>query len=251
MFGKRRFSHFSVSFVMLLLMTLGASGQARASQIVTTIAGSVLQGTDTSGNPSGLFALPHTDLTGRNFLLTFTFDDTKGTESDTFCCAPSPVLAKSDRSGSGASSPGNAVLEIGGVAYTYPTSTASEVYRTGGPLLSSAYYYVSVQDQTINDSNVIALVYPDVGTILTPDVNWETSFSDFNLGGQGVYSFNINVKTSSGYLSASGTLEATSITVVGLSPAAVPEPGTYAMFGAGLMALGARGRRKRRSAMGR
>jgi hypothetical protein len=238
-----RFHAFSI-FVMVVFSTLGMPCEVFASQVIATITGTVLEGSDTSGSLTpGLFAPPHTDLTGRPFVLTYTFDDTKGAENDTFCCGPSAVLAKSDRSGTGSSSPGNAVLQIGDVSYTYPASTSSEVYKSGGPQISTAYFYVSVADE-INDSNAIALVYPATGTMLSPDVNWESSFTDSNLGGLGVYAMEINVKTPDGYLAASVSLSATSITVEGPSTD-TPEPAPCALFGVGLAAAGALFRRRK------
>jgi hypothetical protein len=188
-----------------------------ASQVVVTITGTVAPGSsDTSGlGTEGLFDAPRTDLTGRSFTLTFTFDDTKGTVTNSFCCGPPPVLTKSDFLSQNPDATGNVVLQIGSVSYAFPPPSgphSPEAYRTGGAILSSAYFFSSVQDQ-VNDSDVVALVYPAPGDILTPTVDWATPFTYTNLTGQGMYAAHVRVKTSDGDLAADVRLNASRITV--------------------------------------
>jgi hypothetical protein len=191
---------------------------AMASDVVVTITGTVLEGSDTSGSgTSGLFAAPHTDLTGRSFTLTFTFDDTKGTETDSYCCSQPPILYKSEFDSPNPNATGNVVLQIGGVSYAYPPPTGpngSVADRTGGPIGSTAYFFSSVQDQ-INDSDAVALVYPAPGGVLSPNVNWKSPFAYFNLEGYGVYAAHVSVATTAGYLAADVSLAANTITVSG------------------------------------
>ena len=199
--------------VILCFAVLGFARLISASQVVITITGTISSGSDTSGSgTNGLFAAPHTDLAGRSFTLTYTFDDTKGTTTVT----GSPPY-KSEFVSIIPNGTGNIVLEIGGVSYTYPPPAgpnAPDAYRTGGELASTAYFYSSVQDQ-INDSNAVALVYPAPGEILSPDVNWESPFTYSNLTDYGVYSAFVSVSTPAGYLAADVVLNATSITVSG------------------------------------
>ena len=232
----------SICFSVFAFMALGAPPVALASMIQATITGTVSAGVDgTSGGSTPVFGFaPGTSLVGQAFTLTYTFDDTEGQQTATTCCALPPVTVKTDIAGTGASSPGTAVLQIGGGSFTFGPSSegSSEAYRTAPPIDSTAYYEVIVQDG-INDSDVFALVVPADGTILSLDPNWESAFSSSNLSG-GVYAFNISVETAPGsYLFATGELTATSITVSRPNAAgAAPEPAASLLVGIGLIALG-------------
>jgi len=232
----------SIAFSVFAFMALGAPPVALASMIQATITGTVSAGVDgTVAGSTPVFGFaPGTSLAGQAFTLTYTFDDTEGQQTATTCCALPPLTVKTDIAGTGASSPGTAVLQIGGGSFTFGPSAQgnSEAYRTAPPIDSTAYYYVGVQD-ALNDSDVVALVEPADGTILSPDPNWESAFSSSNLSG-GVYAFNISVETAPGsYLFATGELTATSITVSRPNAAgAAPEPEASLLLGIGLMALG-------------
>src|ERR1700685_3383191 len=107
------------------LVTACQPSMAWADLITATITGTVLSGTD----GIGVFLAPGSDLTGQNFTLTFTFDDTLGVESVTNCgngqvvsiggvpCASS-ITGNPDF---GTSSPGTAVLTISGQSYSFET----------------------------------------------------------------------------------------------------------------------------------
>jgi hypothetical protein len=231
----------SICFSVFAFMALGAPPVALASMIQATITGIVSAGVDGTAGSAPVFGFaPGTSLVGQAFTLTYTFDDTEGQQTATTCCAVPPLTVKTDIAGAGASSPGTAVLQIGGGSFTFGPSSQgnSEAYRTAPPISSTAYYYVGVQD-ALNDSEVFALVYPADGTIVSPDPNWESAFSSSNLSG-GTYGFNISVETVPGsYLFATGELTATSITVSGPIPAgSTPEPEASLLLGIGLIALG-------------
>ena len=232
----------SICFSVFAFMALGAPPVALASMIQATITGTVSAGVDgTVAGSTPVFGFaPGTSLAGQAFTLTYTFDDTIGQQTSTTCCALPPVTVETELAGTGASSPGTAVLQIGSGSFTFGPSSEgdSEAYRTAPPISSSAYYYVGVQD-ALDDSDVSALVEPADGTILSADPNWESAFSSSNLSG-GVYSFGISVETAPGsYLFAEGELTATSITVSGPIPAgSTPEPEASLLVGIGLIALG-------------
>jgi hypothetical protein len=110
------------------------SSSTEASQVVITISGTIYEGSDTSGSGTkGLFAAPGTDLTGRSLTLTFTFDDTKGTKTDSYSGQP-PVLVSSEFVSSNPGATGNVVLQVGGVSSRLTASPSTRCSRDCLPL---------------------------------------------------------------------------------------------------------------------
>jgi RHS repeat-associated protein len=186
------------------------SNVASAANVVVKITGTTAPGT----SDKGIFvpgSTSETDISGQDFTLIFTFDDSKGQDT-VYYSYPGGPPDKSDYTGTGSSSPGNAVLQIGAKSYPYPQSTSSEATRwAGGKIYGGTNFNVYVAD-SVNDSEVNALYYPQGSLVLS--YNWESSFTDANVTCC-VYSFNISVKTDTGYNSAGGSLNPTAITVVG------------------------------------
>lgn len=122
-----------VSLLVTAVVYLVALGlPARASLVTATITGTVLGGSDQGSNGIGVFG-PVGNLAGRPFTLVFTFDDTKGQQ--TVSGTPPNYSAIQ---GSGSSSPGTAVLTIGGTSVHYPlandlaNSYSSSAWRSVG-----------------------------------------------------------------------------------------------------------------------
>jgi len=198
---------------------------AQASIVTATLTGTVL-GTDSGTNGQGVFgpASPTNSPLSGSFTLVFTFDDTLGQQSS----GPSGVPPYySSIQGTGAASPGTAVLTIGGVSVSFPgpgssvASNSSSAYRS----VSSAQtvtFAVQGSSTTIVDS-VQASLMPDQGTVFTTDYNWESSFSyTYSGSGGGNSGFNYTLYRPDGSEAmATGILTVQSITVVGppvLSP---------------------------------
>lgn len=199
-------------WLLLWLFVASTPPIVGASPVVATITGTVSSGSNGYFSGVGKVFGAEYNLSGQPFTLTYTFDDSEGKETDYYSYAGGPIY-KSDFIGSG-----TAVLEIGGVSYQFPPSTSSEATRWAGSFGSGgAAFSVSIQDD-VNDSEVNALYYVET-TALTLDYSWESPFTDPQVTCC-VYSFNISVKTSNGYLTASGSLNVTTITVVG--PPAAP-----------------------------
>jgi hypothetical protein len=197
-----------------LLFAVALPQMARTQQSIATIRGTVFIGNDgTTGGSASVFGFPPgTSLADQPFTLNYSFDGLKGQQ--TF-----PVPGKADIAGTGDSSPGTAVLQIGSDAFAFGPSAFgnSETWLSGPPIDSRAYYYVGVQDDA-NDSDVYAYVYPADGEILASDVSWDAALSASNISG--VSGFWISVKTDNGYKFAWGELNVQSITVSG--PLACP-----------------------------
>jgi hypothetical protein len=191
---------------------------ARAADVTITITGTVFSGTD----QTGVFGVPkNTDLTGKPYTLTFTFDDTKGTEAFT-----STGLYIENTS---ASNPGTAVLQIGDGSFGFgtlgfsPYSSQARVSAAGS--VTNSEYSLIAGDGSYgsNWNDIQGTISPAKGTVLTTNPSWEAAFSNSNLA---VYSPSDNYSLSFGIIEtypdnpalnmiASGYLTATSITVVG------------------------------------
>ena len=206
---------------MLCLLAGGLPTIAEAAQVVVTITGTLNGGMD----QTGVFGAAHTDLTGKAFKLVYTFDDTKGQETVSNC---NGVPCVSVVTGAGASSPGTAVLTIGGGSFSFGTFNGgadanSEVSQSAPPNYSSVYYLVN-EHSTYFSAAVEISISPASGTPpLTTNYDWRGSFSDSQLnpnsGGQCGISQAIQV----GPIElASGGLVPTSISVVGLAPTNPP-----------------------------
>lgn len=145
---------------------------ARASRVVATITGTVV-GTDQGTNGLGVFGPPGS-LNGRSFTLIFTFDDTLG-QQDIAYNGTAPYY--SSIQGNNGSSPGRAVLTIGGRSVQFPspgdTASESKAYRN---LNQQAYF--DVASWLGGRENVIQASFgPENGGVLTTDYDWRSPLS--------------------------------------------------------------------------
>jgi hypothetical protein len=92
---------------------------ARAADVTFTITGMVSSGSDTTG----VFGFPpNASLAGKSFTLVFTFDDTKGTQTVFDTDQGLPYASTITTNQATGSSPGTAVLTIGGGSFSFGTS---------------------------------------------------------------------------------------------------------------------------------
>jgi YD repeat-containing protein len=228
---------------------------AEAAIITVTITGTVGSGTDTSG----VFGPPNTDLTGQNFIVVFTFDDSKGTEtvnngitnSSSICGGSGSVLCESEDAGAtypGTSqqasqlSPGTAVLTINGISYSFGTSsaipssinnypaTSSSVSRVVPPAGSEAQFVVGdvYPPVSVNLSSgydkVDVAIFPPAGDTLSTNYDWRSPFTDSQLGTDSdISSFTIQFYSNTAP-QAVGYLIPTSITVSSGGSTTASEP---------------------------
>jgi len=190
---------------------------AHAADVTITITGTVLSGTDVTG----VFGFPpNTDLTGNPYTVTFTFDDTKGTE--VFAAGGSYIK------NTGTSNPGTAVLLIGNgtssFAFGTSSNSQSSVHLTADGDVNDSSYSVQAGEATLDShwNNIQGTIYPATGTALTTNPSWEAPFSDSNLYVSPVPSNNYSLtfgidELESNVLtqSASGSLTVNSIAVSG------------------------------------
>jgi RHS repeat-associated protein len=202
-----------LSALMMAAAALGATQAADAATVTITITGTVYSGTDISG----AFGFPpNTDLSGMAYTLTFTFDDTKGTESFVNCL---PSCRGSYIDSTTTSNPGTAVLQIGNGSFAFatlpPGPPGSDAYLIAG---EGGWYAFSVGSGSLpNADDLQGTIYPATGTALTTNPSWEAAFSDSNLYhySSDDWIFTFYTRHQSPYLDANGYLEVSSITVSG------------------------------------
>lgn len=205
---------------------------AMASEVAITVTGSVLLGTDTSG----VFGFaPRTDLAGKPYTLTFTFDDSLGTGS--FSSDQSYIKNTST------SNPGTAVLQIGSGSFAFGTTqysplATSEAYKR---VIGASSYYLEANDGNYGGewNDIQGTVYPATGTLLATDPSWEAPFYNSNLYvaplPQDRYSFGFGIVEESDNLIANGDLTADTITVSGPAASSAPEPMSLWLVAGGLI----------------
>jgi hypothetical protein len=202
----------------VILAAACLSQAAQAASVTITITGTVFSGTDVTG----VFGFPkNTDLTGKPFTLTFTFDDTKGIEA--FTSTASYIENTS------ASNPGTALLEIGDGSFGFgtlgfsPYSSQARVSAAGS--VTNSEYSLLAGDGNYggNWNDIQGTISPANGTVLTTNPSWEGAFSNSNLA---VYSPSDNYSFTFGIIEtypdnpllnmiANGYLTANSIAVSG------------------------------------
>ena len=220
-------SAFKVAASLPLAVWLAAAASPKAAQasIVTiTITGTVSGGED----QHGYFIPAGSVFAGQNFLLTYTFNDQKGAPG------PSGNPAESTFASTPSSNPGTAVLVIGGKEFAWgvlPVSSISSSILKFVPPYSNGNYQVNVGElygvplgggSTGSGSSAVQMsISPAAGTVLTTHVNWEASFSNWNLltSAWGHFGIVRSVFTGGvGYsdeIDVQGYLYPTTITVVG------------------------------------
>jgi hypothetical protein len=237
----------------VFLVVFGLSGQLKASQVTFTITGTVLGGID----QTGVFGFsPETSLDGQSFLLVYTFHDQIGQES---MLSFNGIPYESSVTGTGSQSPGTATLTINGVSFmfgrlpakytgTTVSSTATRNVRlTGASASNSAEedvedFYLRV-GHGIEDNYVNTRVAVQTsGAPMTTDYDWRSSFT-YTLTplekGSSSAAFQVRDETDlPAFTGAYGQLNMHTITVSGFNEtSAVPEPGTLALWGMGVLGL--------------
>jgi hypothetical protein len=246
-----------VSLLLAAMAALCSTGTARPSIIVATITGTVANGTDLTG----LFAPANSDLSGLPFRVTYTFDDTQGTQTTQTCFSGGPGYY-SGIATNGASNPGTAMLQIGGTSFQIGGGGSGQSSINSYALryiANSCFSYsaagfgvqASYVGQTAASYNGTAYVgyfsgpslYPIAGTEISNDYDWRSSITSATLNPNDTLPFNVNV--TSGYpLStqlyyASGNLSPTQLTISGLNPGGtVPEPRSAVLILAAFAAIG-------------
>jgi RHS repeat-associated protein len=203
-----------LSAMMAAGAALGVVQAADASTVTATMTGTVTSGTDTTG----IFGSPGANLAGKSFTLTYTFDDSKGTQES------SGGVNGLDESRLTSTSVQNAtaVLQIGSGSWNfggYPVSSINSEAQRYIPPASSTLNFSLVDYYTTPGSgsdSVVMTVTPATGSPpLTMNYNWEGSFTRTSQVVGGSNAFVIN-RTAGGVNSAaSGNLTVTSISVDG------------------------------------
>ena len=211
-----------------------------ASEIEITVTGIVGSGDDNSG----IFGPKNGDLATEPFDLVFTFDDTKGMETEETCAGATAFVSITSTA---QSNPGTALLTIGAGSFTFGVLNASYGASSEAgkidPDCSDAQIYLAAGDGYYGDgSGLTGTVYAAPGTTFGTDPNWYAPFSDADLFANPVsdasLGFEITEFGSTGQ-DASGDLIPQSISVRGSDAGNVPEPRTFGLVVAGILLLGA------------
>jgi hypothetical protein len=175
--GRQKYFAPSRFIVGILVTAAGFSTAARAADVTITTTGVVFPG---SIDKTGVFfpGKTNTDLTEKPCILTFTFDNTLGTEKFT--------ASQSYIKNTATSNPGTAVLQIGGGQGSFGFGTpgyspyASEAYLTAG---LGGSYSLQAADGSYggNWNNIQGTISPATRTALTENPSWEAAFSDADL----------------------------------------------------------------------
>jgi hypothetical protein len=197
---------------------------AQAALITVTVTGTVSSGIDVTG----VFGPADTNLTGQNFTLVMTFDDTLGTESlpqnNGIPPCGSENMGTTPATGSSGLSPGTgAVLTIGGGTYVFgmfpvSSSVSSFVYRNVDPGNNGDSYFGFSFGYTYNNYYYDAAVMQVSPAPGTPPFGgtcyWSSPFTDSQI--VGTTSFQVFYISAAGVrYSANANLIANSITVSG------------------------------------
>jgi hypothetical protein len=187
--------------LLLLLLTISLTGWA--STVTVTITGTVSSGTDVYANVFGMG-----NLAGQSFTLTYTFDDSLGTETS-YQCSGTGAGYFSNISGTNTLSPGTATLLINGVTFPvggsvvgYPLSTSATSYAemaTANCYYSLAGYGVQVGYSSSGYSGGSSVgynsgfsIYPATGTALSTNYDWRSSIFSASLNPAYALPFNID-----------------------------------------------------------
>ena len=149
--------------VIAIGIVLGSAQRAQSSTVTITVTGVVNSATDRTG----VFGFaPGTDLSGQEFTLTFTFDDTKG--KDTFLSNSSVIVSTNS------SNPGTAVLQIGAGAYEFGLLQGPSSEATVNVGIQE--YYLQAGDGYYgNGDDIQVQIYAPDGTTAFSSPNWETA----------------------------------------------------------------------------
>jgi hypothetical protein len=160
----------------------GFCSPERPSNIVTiTVTGTVAFGYDSAG----IFGNPAADLTGKPFILTFSFDDSKGAMQIVTCNGP--ACASRIATVQQKSSPGTAALRIGGgpphsFGIAGDGSADSSVLKKTEPCCVYGRTYSILLDVHDSEGSVALEVSNTTeGTPATKDGDWRAPFFDAHL----------------------------------------------------------------------
>jgi RHS repeat-associated protein len=214
---KRKAGHAKAgmaSAISLAALAMFAPKPADANQVTIQIQGTVASGSDNNSDGSnGVFG-PKGSLAGKSFTLTFTFDDTKGTETY------SGGVPISIASTTGNPTAGTATLAIEGAAVSigtrYPSNTYSSGSRSVSPSLeaSSVNFEVGASGEELGESVQMEVATPDGDWMqMTTNPDWRSGLTYAAPSDATAWSFTYS---ESATISASGTLQPTSITISGI-----------------------------------
>ncbi len=214
----RSFTLARFSFPLMLCLAGAGAQKAAATEVIVTITGTVQYGID----QTGVFGPPEMDLTGKAFKLVYSFDDTKVPSTIAYC---SGIPCESMAIGSGASSPGTAVLTIGSGSFRFGTFgggayASGEVEQSASSTFSSMYYEAGDYTYGFSDSVQMSIASPDGAPPMTTNYDWRGSFffnSQFSSGSGAHFGITQNTEIGPG-ISVGGGLTPTSISVVGIGP---------------------------------
>lgn len=176
----------ALSAMMIAGSVPGIVPVASAATVTITITGTMASGTD----DTGVFGFPpKTDLTKQPFSVTFTFDDTKGKSND----IPPCESEREDIESESGTSPGTAVLTIGGKQWSFGTLP---LFSMTGAVQDSVVQKIippcnqagnGIMNISVSETNntphpqgfdkVILNVIPPAGSAAWKDYNWEDAFS--------------------------------------------------------------------------
>jgi hypothetical protein len=155
--------------LFLVAASLGAT--ARAITIRITITGTT-RGAYVVEGPVFGFSSGQKIPDGTGFTLTYTFDDTKGSES--YVTRPGDGISQSAIRAALQSSPGtDAALQIGSSIWEFGESTDSEVRLKAFPGDTSEFIHFATAD----DNSVSSLIYPASGEAWPGSADWRESFT--------------------------------------------------------------------------
>jgi hypothetical protein len=219
--GAAKRAHPKVIVSAIVIVAFCFVPPAVASIVTMTVTGQVFTGTDYTG----VFGFaPNTGLSGQNFTLVFTFDDTKGKQSVQNLLG---MPCGSSIANSGLSNPGKAVLKIGTGSWTFGTLQGDVQLSMAERVLSNCAPPNEISALVLDEPNGGGSASDDAvtfsvevlpGTIQAANYSWEDAFSASQFASTGG-SFSITVlgppPEEANVDLAGGTLAPTSITVSG------------------------------------
>ena len=234
-YARRRSRAGWTAAFLLILAWGGAPATLHATTVTVTVTGTVYAGAlDQSNTAQAVFGPPGS-LAGKRYTLVFTFDDTKGSPSYLADSNGHGTVQQSYDASNAGSSPGTAVLTIGGAAVSFGDSSVAPGATTA---VSRGDRYIDGPDQaqidfSVQDSSVAGSSSPVTGgtdiqfsayRVPTNDGDWRTSVSTSVSTPNYLGYFSYTRYTAipgrpgaSNFISASGSLQLETVTVTGLA----------------------------------
>jgi hypothetical protein len=171
--GRMRLSTVIAALLVAMIVAVCVT-KANATVSTITLVGMVSSGTD----QTGIFGPANTNLTGQNFTLVYTFDDTLGTQQTYKYNSPDNACGSSIQSND-TTSPGAASLTIGSGTWTFGSGTNkySRASRYVGACESKTELYWDVEDHcysctSTNTDYVSGDFFLPYGSIRGSEYNW-------------------------------------------------------------------------------